>query len=50
MQTVQTSEMEAICGGVMAMHDVSGMPDRSVMCGTMWLKQKLLERFIPAPR
>ena len=50
MQTLQPSEMQAVSGGVMPYTDLSGMPDRSVMCGTMWLQQKMLERFFPTGR
>ena len=50
MQSLQPSEMQAVCGGVGVFTDVSGMPDRTVTCGTMWLLDRLLERFYPSPR
>jgi len=50
MQTLQPSEMQAVGGGVGVFTDVSGMPDRTVTCGTMWLLDRFLERFYPSPR
>jgi hypothetical protein len=50
MQALQPSEMQAVCGGVGVLTDISGMPDRTVTCGTMWLLDRLLERFHPSPR
>jgi hypothetical protein len=50
MQALEPSEMQAVCGGVLISADVSGMPDRTVMCGTMWLLNRFLERFCPPPR
>jgi len=50
MQALQPSEMHTVCGGVGVFTDVSGMPDRTVICGTMWLLDRFLERFYPSPR
>ena len=50
LQALQPSEMQAISGGVGVFVDVSGMPDRSVVCGTAWLLNRLLDRFNPYPR
>ncbi len=36
MQSVAQAELQAVSGGYIPMIDVSGMPDRSEMCGTMW--------------
>jgi len=50
MQALEPSEMQAVCGGLGVVPDISGMPDRTVMCGTMWLLDRLLERLGGSPR
>jgi hypothetical protein len=50
VQALQPAEMQEVVGGVGVFIDVSGMPDRSVTCGTMWLRDRLLDRFSPYPR
>ena len=50
VQALQPAEMRAVVGGVGVFIDVSGMPDRSVTCGTMWLRDRLLDIFYPYPR
>jgi hypothetical protein len=37
-------ELEAVAGGLLYPVDLSQMPDRSVMCGTMWVLDQLLKR------
>ena len=49
VQTVSESEMQAISGGL-SYTSVSGMPDRSEMCGTMWYQQQLLRIILGFPR
>jgi hypothetical protein len=46
MQTVEQFELEAVSGGFYV--DVTGMPDRSEMCGTMWYLDQLIKKFTPA--
>jgi hypothetical protein len=43
LQALSDRELDAINGGVMPMVSTEGMPDRSVMCGTMWYQQQLLK-------
>ena len=47
MQSVEAFELEAISGGYLPMVDVTGMPDRSEQCGTMWYLDQLLKKFNP---
>lgn len=47
IRVLKTAEVDQVAGGFMGV-DVSGMPDRSVVCGTMWLLNKLLGRFTPS--
>jgi hypothetical protein len=49
MQALGTNELQAVSGGVMAWNDPSGMPDRTLSCGTMWLKSQM-DRLFPTPR
>jgi hypothetical protein len=44
VQAASEFEMQAISGGVIYT-DMSGMPDRSVACGTMWYQQLLAKTF-----
>ena len=37
IQVLETEEVDSVAGGYIPSIDVSQMPDRSVMCGTMWL-------------
>jgi hypothetical protein len=39
---VSERELVAVSGGAVPIVDTTGMPDRSVMCGTMWYQQQLL--------
>ncbi len=44
MQTLASTELTSVSGGLTIV-DVSGMPDRTVMCGTMWYLDQLLKKF-----
>lgn len=41
IRVLENTEVDSVAGGYLPSVDVTGMPDRSVMCGTMWL---LLQR------
>ncbi len=41
MQSVDQAELQAVSGGYIPTVDVSGMPDRSEMCGTAWYLSKI---------
>ena len=47
LQSIEQFELEAISGGYLPMIDVSGMPDRSEQCGTMWYLEQLSKIFRP---
>jgi hypothetical protein len=47
MQAIELFELEAVSGGYIKTVDVSGMPDRSEMCGTMWYLEQLSKIFRP---
>jgi hypothetical protein len=47
MQSVEQAELQAVSGGYIPMIDVSGMPDRSEQCGTMWYLEQLSKLFRP---
>jgi hypothetical protein len=49
VQNLRETEMLAISGGAGIFVDTTGMPDRSVACGTMWY-QDLLKRILGLPR
>ena len=42
LRSLSNTEINAVAGGLMYGPDVSGMPDRSIMCGTMWLWDRLI--------
>lgn len=44
MQAVATYDLSNVEGGLMSI-DMSGMPSRDVMCGTMWVLDKLMKPF-----
>jgi hypothetical protein len=47
-RALETTEVEHVAGGALwSPVDVSEMPDRSVMCGTMWYLDQLLKKFNP---
>ena len=37
IRVLENAEVDCVAGGFMSTVDVSGMPDRSEMCGTLWL-------------
>jgi hypothetical protein len=43
IRTLTADEMHAVAGGYISTIDVSGMPSRDVVCGTMWLWDRLLK-------
>ena len=47
MQSVEQTELQAISGGYISMISVTGMPDRSEQCGTMWYLEQLSKVFRP---
>jgi hypothetical protein len=47
MQAVSEAEMQVLSGGSVLYTDLSGMPDRTVTCGTMWYQQLLQKIFLP---
>jgi hypothetical protein len=42
-RVLETAEVETVSGGYLPTVDVSGMPDRSVVCGTMWYMDRLIK-------
>lgn len=45
LRLLDTAEINAVCGGLLPAVDVTGMPDRSEMCGTMWLLDRMRRLF-----
>lgn len=43
IRALETSEIDSVAGGLVSLVDVSGMPDRSEMCGTMWYMDRLIK-------
>ena len=41
IRVLENAEVDTVAGGYVPVVDVTGMPDRSEMCGTLWL---LLQR------
>jgi hypothetical protein len=37
IRVLDNTEVASVAGGYVPTVDVNGMPDRSVMCGTLWL-------------
>ena len=42
IRALDAAEIDSVAGGLYSPVDVSGMPDRSVMCGTMWYMDRLI--------
>jgi hypothetical protein len=43
IRTLDAMEIDGVAGGLVSTIDVSGMPDRSEMCGTMWYMERLIK-------
>ena len=37
IRVLENTEVDCVAGGYVPIVDVTGMPDRSEMCGTLWL-------------
>jgi hypothetical protein len=44
IRALDSSEIDSVAGGyIISPIDISEMPDRSVMCGTMWYMDRLIK-------
>ncbi|MGE0698413.1 MAG: hypothetical protein AB7O57_04890 [Hyphomicrobiaceae bacterium] len=46
IRQLTSDEVSSVAGGLLPAN-IGDMPDRTVMCGTMWLLDRLLGRFFP---
>ena len=47
LQPLDRAEAQSVDGGLYLGVDVTGMPSRDVMCGTMWIFNRVLDTFRP---
>jgi hypothetical protein len=48
IRVLEADEMEHVAGGALWGVDVSQMPDRSIICGTIWVMDQIFK--LPRPR
>jgi len=48
IRALEADEMEHVAGGALWGIDVSQMPDRSIICGTIWVLEQIFK--LPTPR
>jgi hypothetical protein len=46
IRPLNANEIRAVAGGYVSTTDVSGMPSRDVICGTMWLRDRILKTIL----
>jgi hypothetical protein len=44
MQALEPAEMQSVCGGAVFYPDITGMPDRTIICGTIWILDQIFGR------